>query len=113
MSYRKTLIAASALALFAAPMAQADEAKDMTQTGTTAQMQSETTAVKMEERPEVRAAIAKGDIVRVTDEDGKTYLNRFIPVEVLPDPTLDVETLNTVTYEYQGRVYTNRNVRTD
>ena len=66
------------------------------------------TFTKTEEDPRVMGAIARGDMVRVQGNDGMVYLNRFVPVTELPDPELKVDTVDTYTYEYNGRTYTNK-----
>ncbi len=66
------------------------------------------TFTKTDEDPRVMGAIARGDMVRVQGNDGNVYLNRFVPVSDLPDPELDVDTVDSYTYEYKGRTYTNK-----
>lgn len=48
------------------------------------------------------------DAYVVRGDDGKLYINHLIKMEDLPDPRLDVQTVEEYTYEYQGRIYTNR-----
>jgi len=117
-----TLLAASTLLLagtnaFAGDQMQADEMKtntkaEMTQKAETPQAETTKSAVvtftKTEEDPRVLGAIARGDMVKVQDNNGIVYLNRFVPVSELPDPELKVDTVDTYTYEYNGRIYTNR-----
>lgn len=105
----KTLIATTALVMFAAPLAHAGDVK----AEETAQTQSKTVYTQNQESTEVRSAIATGDMVRVVDENGNVYINKFIAIEDLPDPTLNVEVLDTMTFEYEGRIYTNRIVETE
>jgi hypothetical protein len=117
-----TFLAASTLVLagtnaFAGDQAQADEMKtnvqaEMTQKAETPQAVTTKSAVvtftKTVEDPRVLGAIARGDMYKVQDNDGIVYLNRFVPVSELPDPELNVETLDSYSYEYKGRVYTNK-----
>tara|TARA_R110002020_G_scaffold105570_10_gene246166 strand:- start:1424 stop:1813 length:390 start_codon:yes stop_codon:yes gene_type:complete len=117
-----TLIAASIL-LFAGTNAfageqvksdemNADKAAEMNQESETSETAATTSAVvtftKTSEDPRVLGAIARGDMVKVQDNKGDVYLNRFVPVAELPDPELDVDTVESYTYEYNGRVYTNK-----
>jgi|GEM_PF-2083279 len=102
---------------FAGDQVKSDEAKTETtvdaMTEEAAAPQAETTSAvvtftKMEEDPRVMGAIARGDMVRVQGNDGNVYLNRFVPVSELPDPELEVDTVETYSYEYNGRTYTNK-----
>ncbi|WP_416879128.1 hypothetical protein [Litorimonas sp.] len=117
-----TLIAASTL-LFASTNAfageqvksddmKADKTAEMSQESETSETAATTSAVvtftKTSEDPRVLGAIARGDMVKVQDNDGDVYLNRFVPLAELPDPELDVDTVESYTYEYNGRVYTNK-----
>lgn len=117
-----TLIAASILLLagtnaFAGEQVKSDKMKadktaEMSQESETSETAATTSAVvtftKTSEDPRVLGAIARGDMVKVQDNDGDVYLNRFVPVAELPDPELDVDTVDSYTYEYNGRVYTNK-----
>lgn len=101
---------------FAGEQVNADEANSNatveTTTNDTANEAETTSAVvtftKTEEDPRVMGAIARGDMVRVQGNDGRVYLNRFVPVTELPDPELKVDTVDSYTYEYNGRTYTNK-----
>lgn len=44
----------------------------------------------------------------VRDNDGDLFINHVLDVEELPDPTLELETVDTYTYEYRGIVFTNK-----
>lgn len=48
------------------------------------------------------------DAYIVQDNDGELYINHLVPIETLPDPTLDVEIVDTYTTEYRGLVFTNK-----
>lgn len=117
-----TLLTASAL-LFAATSAHAgdqnitvdaksEKTANMSQEMETSETAAPTSAIvtftKTSEDPRVLGAIARGDMVKVQDSRGDVYLNRFVPVAELPDPELDVDTVESYTYEYNGRVYTNK-----
>lgn len=100
---------------FAGDEIKSDEVKSETvvETTTDTDAREETTSAvvtftKTEEDPRVMGAIARGDMVRVQNNDGIVYLNRFVPVTELPDPELDVDTVDTYSYEYNGRTYTNK-----
>lgn len=64
--------------------------------------------IQSEIQSEVRGAVARGDMVLVEGPDGETYVNKFIPIEDLPDPTLSVRTVDTFTTEHRGVTFTNR-----
>lgn len=112
-----TLLSATALVLvgiqaFAGEQVKSEETQtetkmEMTQKAETPQSAT-VTFTKTSEDPRVLGAIARGDMVRVQDNKGDMYLNRFVPVAELPDPELEVDTLDTYTYEYKGRIYTNK-----
>jgi hypothetical protein len=61
--------------------------------------------------PVVREALIDGHLIAVKDDDGRLYYNRN--VEELPDPELDLETLDTMIIQYEGEIYTNRTVTVD
>lgn len=88
------------------PKAEMSQKEDMKQAETT--KSAVVTFTKTSEDPRVLGAIARGDMVKVQDNNGSVYLNRFVPVSELPDPELDVDTVESFTYEYNGRVYTNK-----
>lgn len=119
MSNIKVISALTALSLLAAPNAFAGDkaAKDSqalkaeSQSYAQENQLSSVTYIEMDKKSEVLGAIATGDMIRVTDENGNVYINQTIPVEALPDPTLNVTTLDTETYQYKGRVYTNKTVQ--
>ncbi len=50
-------------------------------------------------------------LIAVRDADGNLFYNQIVPVEDLQDVELDAEVVDTFTYEYQGRVYTNKIVK--
>jgi len=62
---------------------------------------------------DVMGAVERSNYITVTDENGNTYLNKIVNIDELPNPQLDLETVETYTYEYQGRTYTNRVVVED
>lgn len=53
------------------------------------------------------------DAYIVENNAGDLFINHLIPVEDLPDPTLSVQTEDTYTFEYNGRTYTNRIIRSN
>lgn len=60
---------------------------------------------------EVRGAVERSDLIAVEGPDGRIYYNRIIPVSELPDPELNLRTLETVEITYEGDVYTNKIVQ--
>lgn len=48
------------------------------------------------------------DAYIVQDNEGELYINHLVPIETLPDPTLEVEIVDTYTTEYRGLVFTNK-----
>ena len=56
----------------------------------------------------VMGAIERSELIPVTDEEGKIYYNHFVADSDLFDASIDIETVDTYTYEYNGRIYTNK-----
>jgi len=84
-----------------------DQAEPVAETSTKeAQTQSMTLRTAIES--EVRGAIARGDMVAVEGPDGRIYYNRFIAIEDLPDPELDLRVIDTVDVIYQGTTFKNK-----
>lgn len=48
------------------------------------------------------------DAYIVQDNDGDLFINHLVPVEDLPDPNLEVRTIDTYTTEYRGMTFTNK-----
>lgn len=57
---------------------------------------------------EARVETKEAGLVAVEGPDGRIYYNRFVPIETLPDPTLDLRVIDTVDIRYEGEVYTNK-----
>jgi len=107
----KTLTILAATTLFmAAPLAFAGEVNtaDMNTYDKTAPQ-----VVSAKYAETVLAAVERSDYIPVTDENGVTYLNKIVDIDELPNPQLELETVDTYTYEYEGRVYTNKVVVED
>jgi len=105
-----TAALAFAPAAFAGDM-KSDKAPKAKMTATyTTQTSDQARIIKMraEADSEVRGALIRGDMIAVEGPNGETYINKLIPVSELPDPTLNVRTLDTVTFTHNGRTYTNR-----
>ena len=65
-------------------------------------------ATRAEAESEVLGAVARGEFVAVEGPDGRVYYNRTIPVSELPDPELNLITVDTVTVEHNGQTFTNK-----
>lgn len=48
------------------------------------------------------------DAYIVADADGELFINHLIPVAELPDPTLELDVIDTYTAEYRGMTFTNK-----
>ena len=106
-----TLFATSALASGVETKAQSEEAQETTIRTIDANGQvGVITIYEPEERESVQGRLERqdGQVYVISDNAGDYYLNRVIPVDELPDPTLEVETVDTYTIEYRGVTYTNR-----
>ncbi|WP_154813746.1 hypothetical protein [Hellea balneolensis] len=96
MTTFKTLSATGFVALFmAAPTAFAAE-----NTADTKTVKSENT--------QVLAAVETANVIPVQDEDGQVFYNHYVDDSELFDASLDFETVDTYTFEYEGRIYTNK-----
>jgi hypothetical protein len=96
-NFKIIAILSASAALLAAETALADEAKaDVT-------VQANENAVQ----PEVMS----DNITVVRDENGNVFYNQIVEIEDLQEVELDAEVVDTFTYEYQGRTYTNKIVR--
>ena len=56
----------------------------------------------------VMGAVERSELIPVTDKEGNVYYNHFVPDSELFDASIDIETVDTYTYEYNGRIYTNK-----
>ena len=96
-NFKIIAILSASAALLAAETALADETKaDVT-------VQANENAVQ----PEVMS----DNITVVRDENGNVFYNQIVEIEDLQEVELDAEVVDTFTYEYQGRTYTNKIVR--
>lgn len=57
---------------------------------------------------EARVETQEAGLIAVEGPDGRIYYNRFVPLETLPDPKLDLRVIDTVDIRYEGEVYTNK-----
>lgn len=92
------ILSASAVMVFAAN-AHAGEAKEGTVVNIT------TTA-----NTTVLSSSTQG-LIRVMDENGNVFYNQIVPTAELQDVSLDAEVIDTVTFEHEGRIYTNKIVK--
>ena len=90
-----TLLGFAGIALYAAPV-MAEEAP-----------KAEMNETKVE-NTQVLAAVETADLIPVQDETGQIFYNHYVSDDELFDATADFETVDTYTYEYNGRVYTNK-----
>lgn len=95
-----TILAIAGIALFATPVMAEDA--EMTQE-----------AVDKTANTAVLAAIETADLIPVTDENGNVFYNHYVADSELYDATIDLETVDTYTFEYEGRTYTNKIVTED
>lgn len=70
--------------------------------------QSQTTTLRIDVENEVRGALERGELIAVEGPDGRIYYNRYIAVEDLPDPELDIRVIDTIDINYGGQTFTNR-----
>ena len=68
----------------------------------------QTTKVTTTANTTVMGAVERSELIPVTDEEGKVYYNHFVPDSDLFDASIDIETVDSYTYEYNGRIYTNK-----
>ena len=98
MTLFKTLSAAGiAAVIMCAPNAFAAEAAERPESMMT-----------KSENTQVLAAIETADMIPVQDEDGNIFYNHYVAASELLDVSADFETVDTYTYEYNGRLYTNK-----
>lgn len=77
-----------------------------------AQDTADNNAVSVTQTANTRVLSASTEgLIAVRDADGNLYYNQIVPVEDLQDVELDAEVLDTFTYVYEGRVYTNKIVK--
>lgn len=60
------------------------------------------------ENTQVLAAVETADLIPVQDDNGQIFYNHYVSDDELFDATADFETVDTYTYEYNGRIYTNK-----
>lgn len=115
MLNKTTFIVTIVSALIAAPVALAN---DMDRSMETETKMSETETAVMtrkltlesEPNTEVMGTV---DVAQIAVEgmDGRIYYNRIIPISELPDPELDLRTLETYEFEHNGVTFTNQIVQ--
>lgn len=113
MRTRSTLsILTVTAAMFIAPAAIAGDmsskAKTSTKVVTTPAQPQKKVQTQAVVAAEVRGAVARGDLIAVEGPNGTVFYNKLIRVADLPDPTLTVQAVDTVTFTHEGRTYTNR-----
>lgn len=126
MTNFKTALILGAAVLLVAPFAQAG---DMNPVAIQAQADSVMTqdqaqAAQFGNAGEVAIAVEKtavlstvavrdadSSLIPVTDEMGRTYYNRVINVEELPDTELDLSVIDTIEISHDDRVFTNKIVK--
>jgi len=59
----------------------------------------------------VQPQVMSDNITVVRDENGNVFYNQIVEIEDLQEVELDAEVVDTFTYEYQGRTYTNKVVK--
>lgn len=94
MTKRTTIVilAASAALLYASPvMAQDAE-----------------TETAVQPRTEVLNTVETADMIPVQTEDGTVFYNRYVSEDELYTVDYDLDVVDTYTYEYNGRTYTNK-----
>lgn len=69
---------------------------------------ADTTPTESVQIIEARVETKEAGLIAVEGPDGRTYYNRIVPIETLPDPTLDLRVIDTVDIRYDGEVYTNK-----
>ena len=90
-----TILGLTTMALYASPV-MAEEAP-----------KAEATETKVE-NTQVLAAVETANLIPVQDENGQIFFNHYVSADELLDVTPEFETVDTFTYEYNGRIYTNR-----
>lgn len=97
MTYVKTfaILGVAAGALYASPVLASDTKP------------AETTVTKTE-NTEVLAAVETANLIPVRNDKGEVFYNHYVPREDLHDVSIDHEVVDTYTYEYKGRLYTNK-----
>ncbi len=74
-----------------------------------AETPSEPKVTKTEvQNTQVLASAASSDLVPVESEDGQIFYNHFVSEDELYDATVNYETVDTYTFEHNGRIYTNK-----
>lgn len=56
----------------------------------------------------VLSTVERSDLIPVTDQEGNVFYNRYVTADQLFDASIDHKIVDTFTYEYQGRTYTNK-----
>jgi len=56
----------------------------------------------------VLSTVERSDLIPVTDQEGNVFYNRYVSADELFDASIDHKIVDTFTYEYQGRTYTNK-----
>ena len=56
----------------------------------------------------VLSTIERSDLIPVTDQEGNVFYNRYVSADELFDASIDHKIVDTFTYEYQGRTFTNK-----
>lgn len=96
-NFKIIAVLTASASLLAAETSLADEAKADTQVKATENVV----------QPEVMA----DNVTVVRDAEGNIYYNQFVEIDELQDVDLDATVVDTFTYEYEGRVYTNKIVK--
>ncbi|WP_409432955.1 hypothetical protein ACJ3XI_00235 [Litorimonas sp. RW-G-Af-16] len=102
------IVVSSAAVIYASPVMAADNPERSS--APVERVLSETT---IEPRTDVMSAIETSGLIPVTAEDGTIYYNHYVAEDELFNPTLELETVETITIEHDGRVYTNKIVVAD
>jgi hypothetical protein len=89
------VLAFSGIALFASPV-MAEEAPKAEITKT--EVQNE----------QVMAAVQSADLIPVQDAEGNIFYNHYVSDDELQDAGVDIEVVDTFTFEHNGRIYTNK-----
>ena len=110
MTYLKTLCIVTAAGVLLTPFAA--EASNHSQTH---QSEREAQSVVIEAAAETRQAVLNQradrghqDLRPVTDESGQIFYNHIVPREDLFKVDYDVNVVGTYTFEYNGKIYTNK-----
>jgi len=98
MTYIKTLSALGAMsAIMLAPNAIASDASE-----------APNAAMSNAENAQALDTVETDDIIPVQDEDGNIFYNHYVSDAELFDASIDLKVVDTQTFEYEGRVYTNK-----